>query len=80
METENMSEAEMIDSEGPLYNELNDGRVSIDARLTPGIDPREFALVCQLLGNMNPIPFSCLCERIYAAEREFSQARAECAS
>ena len=64
METENMSEAEMIDSEGPLYNELNDGRVSIDARLTPGIDPREFAVLCQNIGRLSPEGFSFLRERL----------------
>ena len=75
-----MSEAETTNLETPLYNELNDGRVSIDARLTPGIDPREFAVVCQRLGGMDPILFSHLCQRIYAAEQEFSLYQAECVS
>ena len=73
METENMSEAEMIDSEGPLYNELNDGRVSIDARLTPGIDPSQWAETCRVLGAMDAGLFSCVQERIHAISKNYQQ-------
>ena len=58
-----MSKAETINAQAPLYDELDDGRVSIAAKLTPEIDPSQWALLCNRLGQLDPLEFQAIFDR-----------------
>jgi len=68
-----MSKAETINSQAPLYDELDDGRITIAAKLTPGINASEWAETCRVLGAMDHGLFSCVQERIHAISKNYQQ-------